>query len=186
MSSPIGDMPARSFQSRINRVADVRAPYEEGKSEVSVLPDWKRDVAGKSGVPVAITVSVLMVVLVRVVKFHTTGVAMISDTPDITMATEVGAALLLSLLIFVRLPYAGVGYKLVQIVGVFGAITLMHNAVHYSPSISSLIFSQQWVEKVIAETEPNSVYFRGETTVITLPEQAESKEKVLPKVLRLN
>ena len=182
MSSPAGGAPNLRFLSRLNRVADARAPFEEGKKPVNVLPDWKRDVAARSGLPVALLVGMLAVLLVRIGEYHYIGMAMITETPNFTIVMETACATMLSFLLFLFLPFKGIRYRLAQVAGVVVAISMMHNAVHAAPSLFSLVFSPDWTARVTAATEPNTVYFRGE--VIPL-EFASQEEKVLPRVLRL-
>lgn len=187
MSSPMGDAgPARSFQSRLNRVERARAPYEARKPEVSVLPDWKRDLARKSGIPVAVLCGILSVLAVRIVAFHTTGTAMISPTPDLTMALEMAASIALGLLVLAILPFKGFATKIAQVAGVAVTITAMHNAVHAAPGVFSLLFSPQWTAEVTAATQPNSILLRGEVIPLTAPLEEEAEEKVMPTILRLN
>lgn len=187
MSSPMGEAgPARSFQSRLNRVERARAPSEARKPAVSVLPDWKRDLARKSGIPAAILCGMVSVLVVRVIAFHTTGNAMISSTPDLTMALETAAAIALGLLFFTFLPFRGLATKLAQIAAVAVTITAMHNAVHAAPGLFSLLFSPVWAAEVTAGTEPRSILIRGEVIPLTAPLEDEEEEKVLPTILRLD
>ncbi|MEM9740844.1 MAG: hypothetical protein AAF829_13365 [Pseudomonadota bacterium] len=181
MSSPMGDTgPAKTFENRVNRVADARVPSEAYKSEVSVLPDWKRELASKSGIPVSIVLGLLAVLAVRLVLYHYTGTAMLSDEPDLTMAKETGAALILAATLFLIFPFGGgLKYKLAQAIAVVVAITGMHNLVHSAPGVFSLIFSPEWTAEVVETTKPASVLFRGETTVLS------AGEKTIPTVRRL-
>lgn len=177
MSSPMGSAgPARSFQSRVNRF-DTE---DHGGPEVSVLPDWKHDVWMKCGVPVAALLALLSVLAVRIGFYRYTGTAMLSDTPDLTMATEAVASLILAAFLLLFFPFNGFAYKLVQIVVVAVAITGMQNAVHAAPGLFSKMFSPEWTAEVLETTEKNSVLFHGETIVL------KKEKKVVPTVLRLN
>ena len=181
MSSPVGDTgPARSFESRLNRVEDARAPHEDGKPEVSVLPDWRRDVAANSGILVAVLIGLLAVLAVRVGLFHFTGTAMLSDTPDITLVLEAGAASILAVAVLMFFPFNGLKFKLVELAAVAVMITAMHNLVHTVPGVFSLAFSPEWTANVLAQTEPKSILLRGEVIPLT------TEEKVLPIVRRMN
>lgn len=186
MSSPIGSAgPDRSFQSRLNRVAKARAPFEIDTPDIAVLPDWKRDVFSKSGMPLAFLIGVVSVFVVRLGLYHYSGNAMVTETPDKTLAIEVSAALILSLLLFLSLPFKGISYKLAQLAGVAVMIVAMHNTVHGAPALYSLLFSPDWTAKVTTATDPASLWVRGEVIPL-VPPPAEEEETVMPKVLRLN
>lgn len=187
MSSPMGDAgPARSFQSRLNRVADARGPHEAEMPEVSVLPNWKREVAIKLSVPIALLSGVVAVLAVRLAQFHINGVALVSSTPEMTMATEAGVAVLLSVIVMLMMPFKSALVKIAYLTGIAIGLVTMHNAVHSVPALFSLAFSDQWTSEVIAATEPNTVYFLGESTPL-IPEIAGGdKEPVKPTILRLN
>lgn len=187
MSSPIASAgPDRSFQSRLNRVAEARAPLEAGKPEIAVLPDWKRDVFSKSGIPLAILFGVLSVFIVRLGLFHYSGNALITNTPNKTLAIEVSAALILSLLLFIALPFKGISYKLAQLAGVGIMVVAMHNAVHSAPGFHSLLFSLDWTDKVIAATEPASLLVLGDVIPLVPAPVEDEVEPVMPTILRLN
>lgn len=184
MGSPMGQAGAdRSFKSRVNRVEAAGAPYEEARSQVSVLPDWKRDVAQKLELPMAFLLGAIAVLVVRLILFHQNGTALISASPDRTMAVEASAAIVLCIVTFLVLPFRGLPSLLAHFTGVAATVVLMHNAVHSAPAVFSLAFSPAWTEEVIAATEEKSIYFRGESIPIAPPSSAEKK---MPTVLRLN
>lgn len=163
MSSPQRVTPNRGFQSRLNRVAEARAPHEANRPQIDVLPDWRENARGPAGIGAAIATGILAVVIVRVARFHITGVALVSDSPDITLAVETGAALLLSFMIFLLLPWKGIQYRFLQFGGVALMALTMHNMVHSAPGLFSLAFSSAWTDRVLAETEPGSMYVRGQS-----------------------
>lgn len=172
--------PNKSFQNRLARVEGFRAPEET--APVSVLPDMKSRFSGKFAVFFALVIGVLAVLIVRVARYHYSGEAMIGGNPDMTLAMETGAALVLSFILFALLPYKGIQYKFVQFGGVFLMISMMHNAVHSAPAVFNAMFSPEWTSAVTEQTEPNSLYLRGEV-IPFVPEPEE--EKKLPTVRRL-
>ncbi len=177
MSSPMGNAgPAQSFRSRVNRFETD----ETGGVEVSVLPDWRHDVWMKCGVPIAALLAVVSVLAVRIGLYRYTGTAMLGEDPNLIMATETGASLILAAFLLLFFPFSGFGYKLVQIAVVAVAITGMHNVVHSVPGLFSKMFSPEWTAQVLESTEPNSVLFQGETIVL------KKEKKVVPTVLRLS
>ncbi len=163
MSSPQSANPNAGFQDRLNRVAERRAPHEAERPEIEVLPDWKENARGPAGIAVAILVGILAVVTVRIARFHVMGVALVSDSPDMTLAIEMAASLLLSFMIFMLLPWKGIQYRFLQFAGVALMALTMHNMVHTSPGLFRLVFSPEWTDRVIAATEPSSMYVRGQS-----------------------
>jgi hypothetical protein len=185
MSSPTSAGPDTGFQDRLHRVAEARAPIEAAKPEIAVLPDWKTNISGVSGVFFAVLSGLIAVLIVRIAAFHYVGIAMVSPTPDFTLAMETAAAFGVAILLFRLTPFRGVKYYFLQFAGVALAISTMHNAVHAVPAAFSAAFSPEWTASVLRETEPNSLYLRGEVMPFSPVEEAES-EKALPRVFRLN
>lgn len=174
----------QTFHDRLNRVAENRAPIEAAKGHVEVLPDWKSRISGKVGLLFALLVGVLAVLLVRIASFHLMGAAMISENADATLAIETGAAVVLSFLLFLLLPFKGPQFNVAQFAGVILMISMMHNVVHSAPGVFGAIFSPEWAAEVTSVTEPNSLYLRGEVIPFVKPEPVEEKPKELPKVRR--
>lgn len=167
MSSPQSSSSNQGFQQRLNRVADKRAPHEAARPVVEVLPDWKENASGPAGIAFAILIGIAAVFLVRLGRYHIMGEALVTDSPDLTLAVETGAALALSFLLFLPLPWKGFQYKLLQLGGVLVMITTMHNMVHSTPWFFKLTFSPDWTERVIAETDASSMYLRGKSVPFT-------------------
>ena len=174
MSSPQSSAPNAAFQNRLNRVAERRAPLEAERPEIDVLPDWRENARGPAGILAAVLVGIIAVVIVRIARFHIMGVALVSDKPDITLAVETTAALVLSFMIFLFLPWKGIQYRFLQFAGVALMALTMHNMVHSAPGLFRLAFSPEWTERVVAETKPGSMYVRGQS----LPFTGKVKEEV--------
>ena len=182
MSSNQSGGPDNTFHDRLNRVAEHRAPIEAAKGPFDVLPDWKSGISGKVGLLLALLVGVLAVLIVRIASFHLMGTAMISENADMTLAIETGAALALSFVIFMLLPFKGPQFKMAQFAGVLVMISMMHNVVHSAPSLFGALFSPEWASEVTTMTEPNSLYLRGEVIHFVKPEEVE---KAKPTVRRI-
>lgn len=186
MGSAMGDSgPTGSPDSQLDSVAGTRPPHVEARPPVSVLPDWKRDLARKFSPLTALITGMIAVLAVRFAQFHINGTALVSADPELTMAIEAGVAILLSVIVMLMMPFQAVLTKLGYLAGMAIAIVGMHNAVHAAPPVFSLLFSQEWTDQVIAATAPSSIYMRGDTILLALP-VSESKEKKMPTVLRLN
>ncbi len=179
MNSSLGDTGHTGSYNVTSDFDDAR-PRGGVYPHVDLLPNWKREIAARSGWLVALLVGAISALIVRVFQFHYTGTAMLSETPVLTTAVEAGAAIVLSFLAFLLVPYRGGKYVLLLIVGVGLSITAMHNTVHSAPWAYSLMFSPEWTEEVIETTKPKSLYVLG--NVIELVEE----KKAAPTILRLN
>ena len=184
MSSPVGT--ARASRTYSTRSHPTSEPSRRSgmRPDVDLLPNWKQDVAAKLGWPAALLVGMLSVLVVRAGLFHYTGTAMISDTPDITTATEAGGAVVLSFITFLLFPYRGLKYVMTMLVGIGIATVAMHNAVHSEPGFFSLVFSSEWTEEVTQATKKHSIYVLGDTIPIEL--FGSEEEKKMPTVRRMN
>lgn len=188
MSSPQSATPNAGFNDRLNRVAERRAPHEAQRPQIEVLPDWRDNARGPAGIAAAIVTGILAVVVVRIARFHVMGVALVSDRPDLTLAIEMAASLILSFMIFMLLPWKGVQYRFLQFAGVALMALTMHNMVHSAPGLFRLVFSPEWTDRVLAETEPSSMYIRGHSVPFAgkiKEEVAEVEEPVLPQLIKI-
>ena len=173
--------PNEGFRERLNRVAEVREPQDIAKQPVDVLPNWKATFVGPAGIGLALLMGMLSVVAVRAAFFHFNGAAMIGENPNMMMAMEAGAALLVSFIVFFVFPFKGAMYNFLQFLGVVVMISMMHNLVHKAPGVFSLAFSPEWTQTVTTVTEPNSFFVRGQSVPFIKEPEAE---KVLPPVRR--
>lgn len=163
MSSPPSSARNAGFHDRLNRVAERRAPIEAEKPVIDVLPDWRENASGPAGIAAAIVTGIVAVVIVRLIRFHFTGVALVSESPDLTLAVETAAALFLSFALFSLMPWKGIQYRFLQFAGIALMALSMHNMVHSAPGLFRLAFSPDWTDRVLAETEPSSMYLRGQS-----------------------
>lgn len=84
-----------------------------------------------------------------------------NSNPDIVMvqiaATAFGIAVVATHLMGLR----DRGLLIAKILGVAGGMLFFHNLVHLWPSVFDHIYSPIWVAKVVSETEPHSLLWRG-------------------------
>ncbi len=183
-----------SFKSRLNRVEAARAPYEEGKQPVEVLPDWKQHFRIPVAIMAAVAIGALAVLAVRFGRMQYMGGGFAGDNPDVTMAIDIGAAFALAFLLFLVSRFSGLFTVVGNLVGVFAMVGFMHNAAHKSPEFFSSIFSGPWTTEIAMASEPGSLYFRGDYITV-MPEaeeieaeaaaEEEPEEEALPRVIRL-
>lgn len=163
MSGTHSGAPDGSFQERLAKVRERQAPEFAARPAVEVLPDWRENISGPAGYALAFLCGCLAVFLVRLIRFHAMGMAITGPNADLVLGIETFGALTISFVLFMFLPWKGYQYKLVQFSGVALIIATMHNAVHSTPTLFSLMFSEEWTEEILAETVPNSVYVRGQS-----------------------
>ncbi len=172
MSAMSSAGPDGSFQERLNRVAEARAPLEANKVDVSPLPDWKQNIKYPAALVGAALLGMVAVFVARYVRFHMMGGSLAGDDPDITMMIDAGIGAACSFVLFAMLRFKGAEFKAAQSFGIAAMIVVMHNAVHAAPKLFDLVFSPEWTEEVIASTEPNSILFRGVSFVVYEDEEA--------------
>jgi len=213
MSGQGSGTPDQGFQNRINRVQEKRAPIDAARPHVDVLPDWRENIRYPATLVGMAFLGMFAVFLARFARFHLMGGSLSGDAPDITMMIDAVLAGLAALLIFGAVGLStrskrsdGDGgafsfktlsnnpVKAALVVGIAIMIGTMHNMVHSMPKAFSLVFSDAWAEEVISNSEPGSIYYRGNYYVVfpqaedTASEgdaPAEEEKKVLPKVRRL-
>lgn len=188
MSSPQGNAPNNGFQSRLNRMAEQRAPTDAAKPQVDLLPDWKANIRYPAAIVASALVGMLAVFVARLVRYHIMGGTLAGDDPDFTMIIDGSIAVACSFLLFGMLKFKGKEFKVAQTVGIIAMIGLMHNFVHAAPSAFGLLFSTEWADDIVSYSEPGSVYFRGFYFVV-IPSgddvADEPQKRELPKVRRL-
>ncbi len=181
-----------SFRSRLNRVAEARAPYEAERPEVSVLPDWKQHFRLPMAIFAAMIVGALAVLAVRYARLQYMGGGFAGQNPDVTMAIDVGAAFAIAFILFALARKSGLLLAAGHLVGVFAMIGFMHNVAHTAPQLFASIYSAPWTTEIASASEPGSLYFRGgyitvmqEAEEVIEVEEPEETEIALPRVIRL-
>ena len=182
MSGPAA-APNQAFHDRLNRVAEVRAPLEATKPEVSVLPDWKAHFRQPIAFLVAVLAGALAVVVVRSLRFYMTGGTLVGTDPDVAMLSDIALAAAGAFLLVSVLQVSGAYLKAAQALGILVMVLGMHNAVHAAPGAFKAIFSNDWTDNVLTSTQPNSILFRGASYVVYTPRE-DVKEPVIPVVRR--
>ena len=182
MSSPAGGAPNQSFNDRLNRVAEARAPIEATKPHVPPIPDWKENFKYPAAIVGAAIVGMLAVFVARYVRFHMMGGTLAGDDPDITMMIDAGLGAACSFVLFSMLRFSGPEFKAAQTFGIAAMVMCMHNLVHAAPTAFNLLFSEEWTEEVTTFTEPNSILFRGVSFVIY---ETEEEARAAPVILRV-
>lgn len=77
--------------------------------------------------------------------------------PVMALGADIGAGLIVMLLLRLALGFTGTGTLLAQAIGAVAGFALLHNAVHLWPEHFALLFPQHWVDTVLSLTQPNTV-----------------------------
>lgn len=77
--------------------------------------------------------------------------------PLMALGADLGAGLIVMLLLRLALGFTGMATLLAQALGALAGFALLHNAVHLWPEHFGLLFPQIWVETVLASTQPMSI-----------------------------
>lgn len=108
------------------------------------------------------------------VRFQATGLPDPTTDADTAMLTNgafgLATLMVLSLMFGRRLR----GLSIAKVLGLGAGLVTFHNAVHYAPQAFETAFSPEWVAQVRAETEPQSLYWRGETIKTLAPADAKA------------
>lgn len=187
MSSPSKPARGLGFQSRLNRVAERRAPFEAAKPDVELLPDWKANFKRPANLATAVLIGMLAVLIARVARFHLMGGQSSGEFTNLTVIFDGGIALVFALLTFRILKMNDRAFKSALAGGVIAMVVLMHNFVHAAPGVFGLMFSKEWSDNVIADSEPGSIYLLS-TYMAVMPSGAgvagDPGNQALPKVRR--
>lgn len=169
-------MSSTSFQDRLNKVAEARAPIEASKPVVDLSPDWKTNIRYPISLVAAAVAGMAAVFAARYARFHLTGGGYGDMNPDATMIVDAGLAAGCSFLLFGLMRFEGHAYKMAQSVGIMIMVCIMHNFVHMAPRVFDTVFSPEWTYEVVNTTYPKSILFRGVSYAIN-PEEARQVAK---------
>jgi hypothetical protein len=163
------------FQARLARIQAGKGftkttVYVGMDTAFTYLPQGRRkagmaQVAGNMGLalgfPMAMAVGFLSFGLERYFAFVLGGQPDPRASIDIEMlkmaATAFGIAVVASHLMGLR----DRGLLVAKAIGVAGGMLFFHNLVHIWPQVFERMFSSLWVAKVLAETQPHSLLWRG-------------------------
>ncbi|TNF20335.1 MAG: hypothetical protein EP318_11135 [Rhodobacteraceae bacterium] len=111
----------------------------------------------------ALVTGILAFGLSQLASFHFAGLPDPTMSADMRMGIDAlfAVGMLLSFSLFFDIP--GKMAMLFKLVGIFAAMSLMHNFVHLFPDVFRTAFSWEWVRFVQSGSEPVSILFRGES-----------------------
>lgn len=128
-------------------------------------PDLAQGASGSNPVTWfwALVTGIVAFGLSQLASFHFAGLPDPTMSADMRMVVDAlfAVGMLLSFSLF--FDVAGKAAMLFKLIGIFGSMCLMHNAVHVFPYIFEAAFSWEWVRFIQSGSEPVSILFRGES-----------------------
>ena len=124
-------------------------------------PDWVSNLGYPASIIGACLLGLLTVVMSRYVMFHLNGAPDPNADADMTMLIDGGLALAIAFVLRSAFHLTTKEHLAAKTVGIWIALTCMHNLVHAYPTVWSNAFSPEWVTRTTDMTEPRSFFFRG-------------------------
>ena len=175
------------FAERLARLGaehGIRAEIQTQKVRTAhgSRPEWVTNLGYPASIVGACILGIIAVALSRYCMFVINGVPDPNADPDMTMiidgalAFAIGFALRMAFLMTDKVHLAA------KTVGIWIALTCMHNLVHEFPAPWSHAFSEEWVSRTTQMTEPRSFYVRGFSFTLDGPMAADAAESEKPQV----
>jgi hypothetical protein len=89
------------------------------------------------------------------------GLPPVGADPTVTMGIQVVFAMAVAALVSAFLKIRARGPMLMLMIGATIGVLMGHNIVHMYPAEAAQAFSAAWADRVLATTEPMSIYWRG-------------------------
>lgn len=155
-----------AFADRLNRLGETHtqrkdAQTAQAKATQGPRPEWVDNLGYPASIVGACLVGLLTVVASRYIIFHMNGAPNPGDDPDITMIIDGALAFGLAFMLRTALHMKLKEHLAAKTVGIWIALTCMHNLVHAYPAVWAKGFSPAWVASVTEMTEPKSFFIRG-------------------------
>lgn len=114
----------------------------------------------------ALATGMLAFGLSQLASFHLAGLPDPTMSADMRMVVDAlfSVGMLLSFSLFFDIP--GKMAMLFKLIGIFAAMSLMHNLVFLFPDAFVSAFSWEWVRFIQSGSEPVSILFRGESITV--------------------
>lgn len=180
-----------AFAERLARLGAehaVRADVQTQKAHATrgPRPDWVTNLGYPASVIGACALGLLSVVLSRYCMFHINGVPDPDADPDLTMIVDGALAFAIAFVLRMAFHMSDKVHLAAKTVGIWIALTCMHNLVHDYPGVWAAAFSDQWVQRTTDMTEPRSFYIRGYSFELSgsMASEPESTDKPEVKINR--
>ena len=124
-------------------------------------PDWVTNLGYPISVLGACVLGLIAVVLARYGMYVIGGEPDPLADPDLTMVIDGALAFGIAFVLRMAFHMTDKVHLAAKTVGIWIALTCMHNLVHDYPALWAMGFSEAWVERTTSMTEPRSFYVRG-------------------------
>jgi len=169
------------------RIARLHAAHETQPSASGIVGQAQQSGHARrfgyiSSLLSACLIGFLAVAVTRLILLHLIGAPDPTSDADIVMLTEGGMSVCLTVMCAYLLRLTGSLHMVLVALGFWAGLLGMHNLVHHHPEGWALLYSERWVWQTTQMTEPNSIYFRGDSidlgSVITFSGGQDSKPDI--------
>lgn len=173
---------AAEFQRRVEEYNRRQVELNAGRPTVSALPSFRENARYPARIVGAFLLGLVAVLISRYVRYHMNGGALGGEGADVSMILDGTMAAATGFALRQAFKFEAKVFLSAFNVGVTAMILLMHNLVHVAPEAFGVAFSDEWVQVVIEQTEPNSILFMGDSIPIG---GTEEKASASPRILRV-
>ncbi|MEL7093334.1 MAG: hypothetical protein AAFN94_16520 [Pseudomonadota bacterium] len=164
----------------VNRLARLDQSHAHRRKRYKFLVDGSGTASGSSlgralSLTSAVLIGCLAVLISRYAMFQTQGTPNGTADPGLAMIIDALFAFCIAFVIRMTLDMTSRMHFSASIIGVFIALTTVHNLVHAYPEAWARAFSNEWVQHMTEHTTPKSLYIQGRsfhlTEIVTLTRQ---------------
>jgi len=155
-----------TFNSRINRISRGKQWAPDGVVHQPVRTQMRKGRHGPVArffhtisLPIAFSLGFLAMAISRFARLKISGVPEGGGVLTETLMIDATVALVLAFILVQIVSMRTVAQVMVSVAGVGVAAMGMHMVVHRAPEVFAQFFGPDWVNSVLASTEPNAVLF---------------------------
>lgn len=137
------------------------AQTQQAQATKGTRPEWVTNLGYPASIVGACILGLISVVLARYCMFHINGAPDPGADADLTMIIDGALAFGIAFVLRMAFYMSDKVHLAAKTVGIWIALTCMHNLVHDFPGVWATAFSDEWVERTTEMTEPRSFFFRG-------------------------
>jgi hypothetical protein len=150
----------------VEEVAALQAGGAKGRMTYgnhSVAGGFLRSVTAKLvAAPMALVIGIAAVLGARILRESFLQGGLAGENAAQMFAYDLGIAVIIALIVRKLLPFRG-AYQWMTVLGLVGSLVLMHNFVHTNPDLFASLFTQEWVNEVVATTKEGTLLVAGNT-----------------------
>lgn len=166
------------FQARVKRINDpkndsyldpelgIRVPKRLSKKIIKTNNAIREQKAGTMSLIFSILLGAVCLMAARYVRFHYADIPETGTAPLTLMIMDYAMA---SVMVFVAgglIKHKSIRHMGAQIAGMAAMLVAMHNLIWFFPTEFAQVYSQSYVDQVIAATEPLSIFVNGASITV--------------------